>query len=135
MKTKALPIVVIVLLVAVVITLAIFSSKSANTGGTGTASASSAVSSVNGVQYIDLTARGGYFPSDITAKANTPTVLRVKTANTFDCSSSIVIPSLNYRNNLPSTGTTEITIPPQSANYVLQGTCIMGMYRFNIRFI
>jgi len=94
-----------------------------------------AVTQLNGIQYIDLTAKGGYTPSSITAKANVQTVLRVKTSSTFDCSSSLVIPSLSYRNNLPPTAVTEIDIPPQAENTVLKGTCSMGMYRFSIKFI
>jgi plastocyanin domain-containing protein len=94
----------------------------------------SAVSESNGTQYIDITAKGGYTPNSITAKANTKTVLRVKTSSTFDCSSALVIPSLNYRNNLPPTAITEIDVPPQEANSVLRGSCAMGMYRFAINF-
>jgi plastocyanin domain-containing protein len=85
-------------------------------------------------QYVDLKARGGYFPASITAKANMPTILRVTTSNTFDCSSAISIPSLGYRKNLPSTGTTEITIPAQEPNTEINGTCAMGMYDFKIVF-
>jgi plastocyanin domain-containing protein len=87
------------------------------------------------VQYIDMTAKGGYTPNSITAKANTKTILKVKTSNTFDCSSAIVIPGIGYRDNLPPTAVTEITIPPQKENTVLKGTCSMGMYRFSIKFI
>jgi plastocyanin domain-containing protein len=94
----------------------------------------SAVSESNGTQYIDITAKGGYTPSSITAKANTKTVLRVKTSSTFDCSSALVIPSLNYRTNLPPTAVTEIDVPPQEVNSVLRGSCAMGMYRFAINF-
>lgn len=101
-------------------------------------SAPSVVSDVvisEGIQYIDLTAKGGYSPRELTAKANINTVLRVKTSGTFDCSSALVIPKLNYRNNLPPTGITEIKIPPQDQNTEMRGTCSMGMYKFNIKFI
>jgi plastocyanin domain-containing protein len=87
------------------------------------------------VQYLDMNARGGYFPSNLVAKANMATILRIKTSNTFDCSSSITIPGINYRNNLPPTGITEITIPPQSQDTILRGSCSMGMYRFSINFV
>ncbi|EKD99657.1 MAG: hypothetical protein ACD_22C00215G0003 [uncultured bacterium] len=95
----------------------------------------SAVSEINGIQYIELTAKGGYFPNSITAKANISTVLRVKTTQTFDCSSALVIPSLDYRKNLPPNGTTEIEIPAQPIDATIQGMCSMGMYRFKIKFI
>lgn len=107
-------------------------------GGDSTTSAqatpSSVVSESNGTQYIDVYAKGGYTPGSITAKANMKTILRVKTSSTFDCSSALVIPSLNYRNNLPPTAVTEIEIPSQNSGAVIKGTCSMGMYRFNIKF-
>lgn len=88
----------------------------------------------NGVQVIDLTAKGGYTPRSTTASADTPTILRVATNGTFDCSSALTIPSLNYAQNLPPSGTTDITIPPQPAGTKLKGMCSMGMYRFEIAF-
>jgi plastocyanin domain-containing protein len=93
------------------------------------------ISEQNGIQYIDLTAKGGYYPNSIEAKANIDTVLRVKTSGTFDCSSAIAIPSLNYRATLPPTGITEIKVPPQITNSTLKGSCSMGMYKFTIKFI
>ncbi len=39
-----------------------------------------------------------------------PTKLIVKTNNTYDCSSSLVIRSVNYRGMLPSNGDTEIDL-------------------------
>lgn len=115
--------------------LAIFFIKSLNSDSNTTPqNQPSTVSESGGTQYIDITAKGGYSPGNITAKANTKTVLRVKTSATFDCSSALVIPSLNYRKNLPPTAVTEIEIPPQEKNAVLKGACAMGMYRFAINF-
>jgi len=57
---------------------------------------------VDGVQIVEIDAKGGYSPRITDAKAGIPTVLKVKTAGTFDCSSAIAIPSLGYRENLPS---------------------------------
>ena len=65
---------------------------------------------VEGIQYLDLTAKGGYFPSVINAKADIKTILRVKTASTFDCSSALTIPKLKIRKNLPPTASTEVLI-------------------------
>ncbi len=59
------------------------------------------VSVVEGGQIVAITARGGYSPRISNAQANIPTVLKMVTNGTFDCSSSLVIPSLNYRTNLP----------------------------------
>lgn len=85
-------------------------------------------------QILDLTAKGGYSPKIINAKASINTILRVKTAGTFDCSTALVIPKLGIRKNLPPTATTEIAIAPQQAGTSLKGTCSMGMYNFLINF-
>jgi len=88
----------------------------------------------NGKQVIDLTAKGGYFPKVIEAKANTEYILRIKTSNTYDCSLSFRIPSLGISKELPNTGVTEILIPSQSVGTELNGTCSMGMYSVKIKF-
>lgn len=97
-------------------------------------SSAEAVSIVDGTQYIDMTARGGYFPRIVQAKAGVPTVLRMRTNGTFDCSSSLVIPKLSYQKFLPATGVEEIVIPAEKAQGTLQGLCSMGMYSFQVRF-
>jgi hypothetical protein len=56
------------------------------------------------------------------------------TNGTFDCSSSVKIPSLAIQKTLPPTGATDIDIPPQTAGTKLKGVCIMGMYNFEIAF-
>jgi plastocyanin domain-containing protein len=89
---------------------------------------------VDGKQYVDITARGGYWPREIKAKSGVPTILRVATKGTFDCSAYLVIPTIGYRNSLPQTGVTEIPIPPQQAGSTFVGTCSMGMYSFAIKF-
>jgi plastocyanin domain-containing protein len=58
----------------------------------------------------------------------------MQTTGTFDCSSTLNIPSLNYQKNLPATGVTEIEIPPQPAGSTIEGLCGMGMYKFEIAF-
>lgn len=97
-------------------------------------SASDVVSVVDGVQIIDITAKGGYSPRVIEAKAGVPTVLRVTTKGTFDCSTSLVIPRLSYQRSLQSSGVEDIPISADQARDVLQGTCSMGMYGFQIKF-
>lgn len=89
---------------------------------------------VDGVQVIDITAKGGYSPRVVVAKAGVPTVLRVITKGTFDCSASLVIPKLSYQNFLKASGTTDIAISAEQAQGTLQGLCSMGMYSFQIRF-
>lgn len=127
---KAVGIVVIVLTL-VILAKTVFSdvNKSNNT------SEGNTVVNTDGKQIIQLTAKGGYSPSVIEAKANQDIVLRVSTSNTFDCSSAILIPKLGIRKNLPVTGKTDIAITAQSAGTIIDGTCSMGMYFFKIKFI
>lgn len=89
----------------------------------------------DGRQIIEITAKGGYWPRNSVAKAGMPTTLRVETEGSFDCSSSLVIPDINYRGNLPITGSTDIELPEQKAGTILQGFCGMGMYNFSISFV
>lgn len=96
--------------------------------------AASAVSVVDGTQYIDMTAKGGYSPRIVAAQAGLSTVIRMKTNGTFDCSAALVIPKLSYQKFLPPLGTEEITISAAQAQGTLQGLCSMGMYGFQIRF-
>lgn len=109
------------------------SSKS-NGGKSSNISPVSNIAEVNGKQVVAITAKGGYFPGRTAAKANVPTIIKMETKGTFDCSSALVIPSLGYRKNLPPSGMTEIEIPPQSAGTTLQGSCSMGMYHFAVVF-
>jgi plastocyanin domain-containing protein len=89
---------------------------------------------IDGEQTIEIFAKGGYNPRITDAKAGIPTLLKIKTSGTFDCSSAIAIPSINYRANLQPTGEADIEIPPQESGAVLRGVCAMGMYNFEIRF-
>lgn len=92
------------------------------------------VSIVDGKQIIVITAKGGYSPRVTNAKAGIPTVIKMDTRGTFDCSSALSIPSIGYRNNLPPSGETEIELPPQKAGANMRGLCAMGMYSFSINF-
>ena len=64
-----------------------------------------------------------------------PTILRMKTSGTFDCSASLVIPKLSYQKFLQPSGTEEINIPSEQAQGTMQGLCSMGMYNFQIKFL
>lgn len=99
-----------------------------------TGQSSDNVSIIGGQQIIEINAKGGYLPRATTAQAGIPTVIKMKTKNTFDCSSAVIIPALGYRNNLPPSGETLINVPSQKAGTVLQGMCAMGMYGFRIKF-
>lgn len=89
---------------------------------------------VEGKQIIDITAKGGYSPRVVQAKAGVPTVIRVITKGTFDCSASIVIPKLSYQKFLQPSGVEEINLSAEQAQGTLQGLCAMGMYNFQIKF-
>lgn len=91
------------------------------------------VSTQDGKQVIVLTAKGGYTPRRSVAKAGLPTVLRVDTNGTFDCSSAIRIPELKLSRNLPPTGKTDIDLGTPKVG-LFTGTCGMGMYPFEIEF-
>lgn len=127
-KTTAIVIIAIGLLVAAFILLLgpINTSESKGTVDN--------VSIVDGKQIVEIGAKGGYQPKNSIAKADIPTVLRVETRGTFDCSSALAIPDIGYRENLPPSGVTEINIPPQKSGAVLQGLCGMGMYTFKVKF-
>lgn len=88
----------------------------------------------SGRQIIDITARGGYSPRLISAKAGIATTIRVTTKETYDCSVSLVIPKLKYQKFLSSSGTEEIIIPADKATGTFNGLCGMGMYSFKIIF-
>lgn len=91
------------------------------------------VTIVEGKQIVEIQVKGGYQPRKSIAKAGIPTILRFNTAGTFDCSSSIRIPSLSISKILPQTGSTDIDIGNGELG-TLQGSCSMGMYPFEIEF-
>lgn len=87
----------------------------------------------DGIQYVTISARGGYSPRVSRAQANIPTKLVVKTNGTYDCSAALVIKSIGYQKILPQTGEEVIDLgTPQVGS--LKGLCSMGMYNFSINF-
>lgn len=88
----------------------------------------------DGTQIVRIDARGGYTPRVTDAVAEVPTVLRVFTNNSFDCSIALVVPTLGFRKNLPPSGVIDIPVPPQKAGSSMQGICAMGMYSFTVNF-
>jgi len=88
----------------------------------------------DGIQYVTIEAKGGYSPRISTAKSDIPTKLVVKTDGTYDCSSALVIRSLNYQKILPNKGETVIDIGTPKSGDTLEGVCSMGMYSFTIGF-
>ena len=109
-----------------------FVSAKPSTGNTGETAPTASI--VDGKQIIDISAKGGYSPRRVVAKAGIPTTLRVSTNGTFDCSASLVIPKLSYQKFLQPSGTEDIAISAEQAQGTLQGLCAMGMYNFQIIF-
>ncbi len=88
----------------------------------------------DGSQSLAVLAWNGYYPLSTTAKAGVPSVLRVYTNNTYDCSRAFLLPQGRVRRMLAPRGVTEIAIPPLEKGNTLFGTCAMGMYTFTITF-
>src|SRR3989344_3616633 len=88
------------------------------TGGKGGAQS---IEIKDGVQYITISAGGGYSPKITNAKGGIPTKLIVKTNGTYDCTASLAIHSLNYQKILPPTGEEiiDIGIPKAGVNNFL----------------
>jgi plastocyanin domain-containing protein len=129
MKPKTLIISLVLAVLFIGGSIWLFSSNDTNNTTT-----ASNVTMADGRQIIDITAKGGYAPRGTTAKANMPTTLKVKTNGTYDCSSALTIPSIGYKENLPSSGETIINVPPQKPGTTLRGLCAMGMYNFAVQF-
>ena len=98
-----------------------------------TAEPANNVSIVDGKQIVEVSVKGGYHPKVSTAKAGIPTILRFSTNGSYDCSTSVRIPSMGISKSLPPSGTTDLDLgSPQVAT--LQGICGMGMYSFQVNF-
>lgn len=91
------------------------------------------VTVVDGVQVIEITAKGGYSPRKTVATAGIPTVLKMETNGTFDCSSALYLPTMKISENLPPSGETEVDLGTPTPG-TFRGTCSMGMYNFEIDF-
>ncbi|MDO8482570.1 MAG: hypothetical protein Q7S86_01995 [bacterium] len=131
MKSTATSIIVSAIFIGLAI---VFLSSGTSSGRTELVGTNENVFIEGDTQIIEIAARGGYSPQLSLAKADTPTLLRVKTSGVFDCSGALSIPAIGYRNNLPLSGVTDIPIPPQKQGTSLLGTCAMGMYSFSVNF-
>ncbi|MEY3784202.1 MAG: hypothetical protein RLZZ230_524 [Candidatus Parcubacteria bacterium] len=123
-----------ILAVSVIVTGMIFLSGNKSDSSTNKATVAEVnnVEIRDGIQYVTITAKGGYTPKNSVIQPNLPTKLIVKTTGTFDCSSSLVIRSLNFQKMLQPNGEETIDIGTLAAGEKLQGTCSMGMYNFKI---
>ncbi len=128
MKTSTALIILGVLVIFIVI---VFSVGRSSTSSSPSTTGSSNVSIVNGQQIVQINAKGGYAPLLSEVKAGIPTIIRFNTKGTYDCSSTVRIPSLGINQYLAPTGTTDVNVGVLASGS-LQGTCGMGMYRFTL---
>lgn len=112
-------------------TLYFISDRSASSGG-GVAQSQN-VEMRGGVQYVSITAKGGYSPRVTEIKGGLPTKLVVKTDGTYDCSASLVVRSVGFQKILQPTGEEVIDLGTPKSGDKVQGVCGMGMYSFQIR--
>ena len=87
----------------------------------------------DGVQYVTVTAKGGYSPRVTEIKGGLPTKLIVKTDGTYDCSASLVVRSVGFQKILQPTGEEVIDLGVPKSGEKVQGVCGMGMYNFQIK--
>lgn len=126
-------------IISIIISLALiggtlyFVSDRSNSTGTDQVAQSQNVEVRDGVQYVTVTAKGGYSPRVTQIKGGIPTKLVVKTDGTFDCSASLVIRSVGFQKILQSTGEEVIDLGTPKSGDKVQGVCGMGMYNFQIK--
>lgn len=86
----------------------------------------------DGIQYVTITAKGGYSPRVTEIKGGLPTKLVVKTDGTYDCSASLAVRSVGFQKILQPTGEEIIDLGTPKSGEKVQGVCGMGMYNFQI---
>lgn len=99
-----------------------------------TQSSLSSITAQAGDQVITIAAKGGYSPKQSIAKAGVPTKLKIQTKGTYDCSTSLIIKSLNFQKLLPATGEVIVDAGVPAAGSSIVGICGMGMYSFVVNF-
>lgn len=87
----------------------------------------------DGVQYVTITAKGGYSPRITQIQGGLPTTLLVKTNGTYDCSASLVVRSVAFQKILKPTGEEEIDLGIPKSGETIRGVCGMGMYNFQLQ--
>jgi len=89
----------------------------------------------DGVQYVTITAKGGYSPRVTQISSGLPTKIIVRTNGTYDCSAALVVRSVGFQKVLQPTGEETIDLGIPKSGDEIQGVCGMGMYSFQIRVI
>ena len=122
---------IIISLVLIGGTVYFVSDRSASSGGE--AAQLQNIEIRDGVQYVTITAKGGYSPRITEIKGGLPTKLVVKTDGTYDCSASLVVRSVGFQKILQPTGEEVIDLGTPKSGDKVQGVCGMGMYNFQIK--
>lgn len=99
-----------------------------------TTDVSSNVIMVDGKQQITIVAGQGYSPKVTIAKAWVPTEIKIQGNNAYGCESAVRIPKIDYAKNLDPQWYDIIQVTEQNPWDVINGTCGMGMYSFQIKF-
>jgi plastocyanin domain-containing protein len=128
-KTTVISIVISIALIGG--TFYFVSDRSASSGGE--VAQSQNVEVKDGVQYVTVTAKGGYSPRITEIKGGLPTKLVVKTDGTYDCSASLVVRAIGFQKILQPTGEEVIDLGTPKSGDRVQGVCGMGMYNFQIK--
>lgn len=84
-----------------------------------------------GKQVVAIEVKGGYSPSVIQAKQNTPLILRFIRKESSSCGEYVTISDFKVRKHLPENETVEIEITPTKTGE-FSFTCDMGMYQGKI---
>ncbi|MCC6639427.1 hypothetical protein IT409_02615 [Candidatus Falkowbacteria bacterium] len=87
----------------------------------------------DGIQYVNVTAKGGYTPRVTEIESGVPTKLIVTTNNTYDCSSALVIRNVGFQKMLQPSGEEVIDLGTPKSGDIISGVCSMGMYSFALR--
>ncbi len=103
------------------------------TSSAGEVAQSQNVEIIDGVQYVTVTAKGGYSPRVTEIKGGLPTKLIVKTDGTYDCSASLVVRSVGFQKILQPTGEEVVDLGTPKSGDEVQGICGMGMYYFQVK--
>lgn len=135
-KTNIMITIITLLAVGGLITGVKFYQNNNNENGRGSISTatSSNVVIVDGKQYVTITAGQGYRPRMTQAKAGMPTEIKIQGKNAYGCESAVRIPQLSYSKNLGPSWSDIVQLPAQKAWDVINGTCAMGMYSFQVKF-
>lgn len=131
------PVLVIIILAIVSVSFLLYkviSLRAASPGIDYGSQTQNVITEENGKQIITIQARGAYSPRNVSAKAGKPTILRMKTSNSYGCERAFAIPKMGIQKNLPATGETDIDLGTPEPGSKVFGTCSMGMYTVTLTF-